>query len=46
MIVDAALFEPGRWKPADSFTDVVDEIPIKDFNRLKGSTCNLLDLFN
>jgi hypothetical protein len=34
MIVDAALFEPGRWKPAD-FTDVIDEIPIKDFDRLE-----------
>lgn len=34
MIVDAALFEPGRWKPAD-FTDVVNEIPIKDFDRLE-----------
>jgi hypothetical protein len=34
MIVDAALFEPGRWKPSD-FTDVIDEIPIKDFDRLE-----------
>ena len=34
MIVDAALFEPGRWKPAD-FTDVIDEIPVKDFDRLE-----------
>ena len=34
MIVDAALFEPGRWKPAD-FTDVVNEIPIKNFDRLE-----------
>ena len=34
MIVDAALFEPGRWKPAD-FTDIVNEIPIKDFDRLE-----------
>lgn len=34
MIVDAALFEPGRWKPAD-FTDVINEIPIKDFDRLE-----------
>lgn len=34
MIVDAALFEPGRWKPAD-FTDVIDEVPVKDFDRLE-----------
>lgn len=34
MIVDAALFEPGRWKPAD-FTDVINEIPVKDFDRLE-----------
>ena len=34
MIVDAALFEPGRWKPAD-FTDIVNEVPIKDFDRLE-----------
>jgi hypothetical protein len=34
MIVDAALFEPGRWKPSD-FTDVIDEIPIKNFDRLE-----------
>jgi hypothetical protein len=34
MIVDAALFEPGRWKPAD-FTDIIDEIPIKNFDRLE-----------
>lgn len=34
MIVDAALFEPGRWKPAD-FTDIINEIPIKDFDRLE-----------
>ena len=34
MIVDAALFEPGRWKPSD-FTDFVNEIPIKDFDRLE-----------
>ena len=33
-IVDAALFEPGRWKPAD-FTDIIDEIPVKDFDRLE-----------
>jgi hypothetical protein len=25
MIVDAALFEPGRWKSAD-FADVIDEM--------------------
>ena len=34
MIVDAALFEPGRWKPAD-FSDFINEIPIKDFDRLE-----------
>lgn len=34
MIVDAALFEPGKWKPAD-YTDVINEIPIKDFDRLE-----------
>ena len=34
MIVDAALFEPGRWKPAD-FIDVINEIPVKDFDRLE-----------
>ena len=34
MIVDAAIFEPGRWKPAD-FIDIVNEIPIKDFDRLE-----------
>ncbi len=34
MIVDAALFEPGRWKPSD-FADVIDEIPVKDFDRLE-----------
>lgn len=34
MIVDAALFEPGRWKPAD-FTDAITEIPVKDFDRLE-----------
>jgi hypothetical protein len=34
MIVDAALFEPGRWKPAD-FSDVVNQIPIVDYDRLE-----------
>ena len=34
IIIDAALFEPGRWKPAD-FTDTVKEIPVKDFDRLE-----------
>lgn len=33
-IVDAALFEPGRWKPAD-FSDFVDEVPIVDIERLE-----------
>jgi hypothetical protein len=33
LIVDAALFEPGRWKPAD-YTDVVREIPILDEEKL------------
>lgn len=34
MIVDAALFEPGRWKPAD-FTDFIDEVPVVDIDRLE-----------
>lgn len=34
LIVDAALFEPGRWKPAD-FTDFVNEVPIVDIDRLE-----------
>lgn len=33
LIVDAALFEPGRWKAAD-FTDVVKEIPVIDEAKL------------
>ena len=33
LIVDAALFEPGRWRAAD-FTDVVKEIPIIDEDKL------------
>ena len=33
LIVDAALFEPGRWKSAD-FTDVVKEIPVLDEDKL------------
>jgi len=33
LIVDAALFEPGRWRAAD-FTDVVREIPVLDENKL------------
>ncbi len=33
LIVDAALFEPGRWKAAD-FTDVVTEIPVIDEAKL------------
>ena len=34
LIVDAALFEPGRWKPAD-FTDFINEVPIVDIDRLE-----------
>lgn len=34
LIVDAALFEPGRWKPLD-FNDIVDEVPIIDIPRLE-----------
>ncbi len=33
LIVDAALFEPGRWRPAD-FTDVIREIPVVDEKKL------------
>jgi hypothetical protein len=33
LIVDAALFEPGRWRAAD-FTDVVREIPVIDEEKL------------
>jgi hypothetical protein len=34
LIVDAALFEPGRWKPAD-FTDFISEVPVVDIDRLE-----------
>lgn len=34
MIVDAALFEPGRWKPSD-FADYINEVPIVDIDRLE-----------
>ena len=34
LIVDAALFEPGRWRAAD-FTDVVKEIPVLDEAKLQ-----------
>ena len=34
LIVDAALFEPGRWKPAD-FLDYIEEVPVVDFERLE-----------
>lgn len=34
LIVDAALFEPGRWKPSD-FTDHVTEVPVVDIKRLE-----------
>lgn len=34
LIVDAALFEPGRWRPAD-FTDSIQEVPVVDIERLE-----------
>jgi hypothetical protein len=34
IIVDAALFEPGRWKPAD-FSDYISEVPVVDIERLE-----------
>lgn len=34
LIVDAALFEPGLWKPAD-FTDIITEIPVIEPDRLQ-----------
>ena len=34
LIVDAALFEPGRWKPSD-FADFIDEVPVVDIDRLE-----------
>lgn len=33
-IVDAALFEPGRWKPSD-FADYITEVPVVDIKRLE-----------
>ena len=34
IIVDAALFEPGRWKSAD-FSDFISEVPVVDIERLE-----------
>ena len=34
LIVDAALFEPGKWKPSD-FTDFIAEVPVVDIDRLE-----------
>ena len=34
LIVDAALFEPGRWKPSD-FSDYITEVPVVDIDRLE-----------
>lgn len=34
MIVDAALFEPGRWKPSD-YADFITEVPVVDIDRLE-----------
>jgi len=34
LIVDAALFEPGRWKPSD-FADYITEVPVVDIDRLE-----------
>ena len=34
IIVDAALFEPGRWKHGD-FSDYINEVPIVDIDRLE-----------
>ena len=34
LIVDAALFEPGRWRAAD-FTEFVKEIPVVDEEQLQ-----------
>jgi len=34
LIVDAALFEPGRWKPAD-YMDTIKEIPVVDYDKLE-----------
>jgi hypothetical protein len=34
LIVDACLFEPGAWKPAD-FTETITEIPVVDRDKLQ-----------
>jgi hypothetical protein len=34
LIVDAALFEPGRWKPFD-YSDYITEVPVVDIDRLE-----------
>jgi Protein of unknown function (DUF3638)/Protein of unknown function (DUF3645) len=34
MIVDAALFEPGRWKPAD-YMETITAIPVVDYDKLE-----------
>ena len=34
LIVDAALFEPGRWRSAD-FIDVITEVPVVEDERLQ-----------
>jgi len=34
LIVDACLFEPGNWRPAD-FTDIITEVPVVDREKLK-----------
>jgi hypothetical protein len=34
IIVDAALFEPGRWKSFD-FSDYITEVPVVDIERLE-----------
>ena len=33
LIVDAALFEPGNWKPSD-FTEIITEVPVVDRDKL------------
>eukprot|EP00957_Ditylum_brightwellii_P122112 9312706-Ditylum_brightwellii.AAC.1 len=46
LIVDAALFEPGLWKPAD-FTETVNEVPIVDLDKLQALLATPLGtLFN
>lgn len=34
LIVDAALFEPGLWRPPD-FTDFIQEVPVLDIDKLE-----------